>query len=118
MFAKYGIYIIVPIGYADPAATVYHAVALAPEAVIPYPGDDGDFPHVDAVYAEAFSVFTCGSIPSTSFAKPFAFCDDTVPSLYEFELLVDTSNVSFTTSFTGCEIILLLISIFSISISF
>ena len=118
LFAKYGIYITVPTGYAEPAATVYQADALAPDDVIPYPGDDGDFPHVDAVYADVFSVLTCGSIPSTTFAKFFAFCAVTPLTLYVFELLVDTSSVSFSISFTGCDTISLLISTFSISISF
>ena len=59
----------VPIGYPLPAATVYQAVAFAPDAVFPYPGELGSLPHSDAVYADAFIVFTIGSIPFTLLAR-------------------------------------------------
>ena len=73
-------YITVPIGTPFPAATVYHDVAIAPLAVLPYPGLFGLLPQVEAVYADAFKVTTVGVLPSTLAAieddEPFALEPD------------------------------------------
>ena len=52
--------------YPLPAATVYQALALAPDAVIPFVLPQ-HFTH--AQYADVLSVLTVGVIPATFFAS-------------------------------------------------
>ena len=86
---KYGIYIIVPIGYPFPAANVYHEVALAPDDVIPV-----DFPQhlLHEQYADVLNVFTTGVFPATFFASDVLadVAGFVVAVLVVFDLVVTT----------------------------
>ena len=111
-----GIYIIVPIGYPFPAATVYQAVAFAPDDVIPFVFPQ-HFTH--AQYADVFNVFTVCVFPSTFAANVFAVALVPVLTVLSTELLdTVTCDCTWTTLFTASVIIFSLITVLSISISF
>ena len=63
---KAGIYIIVPILYPFPAATVYHSVAFAPDAVIPFVFPQ-HFAHEQ--YADVLNDFIVGVTSAAFFAR-------------------------------------------------
>ena len=108
MSANAGIYITVPIGYPEPAATVCHSDACLPELVIPV-----DFPQHAAheQYAEALTVTTLGDFPSTALSKD-------VPTLLgAFALAVILVEIWIILS-TGSSITVSEIMFFSISTSF
>ena len=115
--AKAGIYITVPILYPFPAATVYHADAFAPEAVIPFVLPQH---FAQEQYAEVLSVLTVGVIPCTFFASVV----EAVSAGFEVATLssppLDVTCIVLTSTilFTGSLIIVLEISVLSISSSF
>ena len=114
---KYGIYIIVPIGYPFPAAKVYHDDAFAPDDVVPVV-----FPQhlLHEQYADVLKFLTCGVFPSTFFAKVL---DEVVAGFsvtFLSLLLLDVVTFLFTvtTLFIGSFIIFSDSTILSISTSF
>ena len=79
--------------------------------------------HVDAVYADAFNVFTTGVIPCALAANAFplalAVCATASNVALSTEALDDTSLFLISTIlFTGCLVILVEISFLDISMSF
>ena len=115
LFFNAGIYIIVPNGYPFPAATVYQAVAFAPDAVIPF-----DFPQhfVQAQYAEAFNVLTTGFFPSTFLANAFDKSISTGVLVTSPLDVVITCALTCTILSIGSSIMFSSITVLSISISF